>query len=202
MIADDVASAEQFGPYDLIVEQLGGRHLAEAMTQLVPSGTCVSIGVFIGPAGYQVPVDMARMRRTPGACLRILNVYQELEQEPASIRLSRLVRLVTDGKLTPHLGAEADWHEIGKVAQALVDRQFPGKAVLHISDETRPANTAGISSVQSNRPARRQERGAQSSRRTRGARSASCAAIGARNLADDADSGAAMPRALVRSWMR
>ena len=78
------------------------------MTQLAPSGTCVSIGVSIGPPGYQVPVDMARLRQAPGACLRILNVYQELQQEPASIRLSRLVRLVTDGKLTPHLGAEAD----------------------------------------------------------------------------------------------
>lgn len=40
-----------------------------------------------------------------------------------------------DGKLTPHLGVEADWREIGKVAQALLDRQFPGKAVLHISNE-------------------------------------------------------------------
>ena len=136
VIADDVASAEQFGPYDLIVEQLGGHHLAEAMTQLAPSGTCVSIGVSIGPAGYQVPVDMARMRQAPGACLHILNLYQELEQEPASTRLSRLLRLVSDGKLTPHLGAETDWHEIGTVAQALIDRQFPGKAVLHISDET------------------------------------------------------------------
>jgi NADPH:quinone reductase len=103
------------------------------MTQLAAGGTCVSAGVSVGPAGYVVPVDMAQMRRAPGACLRFLNLYQELEREPASVGLQRLIRLVGSGKLTPHLGAEADWREIGKIAQSLLDRRFPGKAVLHVS---------------------------------------------------------------------
>jgi NADPH:quinone reductase len=134
VVADEnVAAAEPFGPYQLIVEQVGGQALAEAMTQLAPGGTCVSVGVSAGPAGYMVPVDMARMRRAPGACLRILNVYHEFEREPASRGLRRLVRLAANGKLTPHLGVEADWREIGTVAQALLDRQFQGKAVLHVS---------------------------------------------------------------------
>ncbi len=54
---------------------------------------------------------------------------------PASVGLQRLVRLAGQGKLTPHLGVEADWREIGQVAQALIDRGFLGKAVLHVSDE-------------------------------------------------------------------
>ena len=29
----------------------------------------------------------------------------------------------------------ADWREIGTVAQALLDRRFPGKAVLRVSDQ-------------------------------------------------------------------
>jgi NADPH:quinone reductase-like Zn-dependent oxidoreductase len=135
VVDENVAGAEPFGPYHLIVEQLGGQALAEVMTQLVPGGTCVSIGVSTGPAGYQVPVDLGRMRRAPGACLRILNLYEELEHETASVGLQRLVRLAGQGKLTPHLGVEADWHEIGQVAQALIDRGFLGKAVLHVSDE-------------------------------------------------------------------
>jgi NADPH:quinone reductase len=134
LVGEGIAAAEPFGPYHLIVEQLGGRALAEAMTQLAPGGTCVSVGVSVGPAGYEVPLDMARMRRAPGACLRILNLYHELGRAPASLGLQRLVRLAGDGKLTPHLGAEADWREIGKVAQALLDRRFPGKAVLHIPE--------------------------------------------------------------------
>ena len=136
VVGESIAATEPFGPYHLIVEQLGGQALADAMTQLAPGGTCVSVGVSTGPVGYQVPVDMARMRRAPGACLRILNLYHELDREPASLGLQRLVRLAGDGKLTPHLGVEADWREIGKVAQALIDRRFQGKAVLHISDES------------------------------------------------------------------
>jgi NADPH:quinone reductase-like Zn-dependent oxidoreductase len=135
VVDEDVAAAAPFGPYHLIVEQLGGQALAEAMTQLAPGGTCVSVGDSVGPAGYVVPVDLARMRRAPGACLRILNLYHELEREPASLGLQRLVRLVADGKLTPHLSVQADWHDIGQVAQALIGRRFPGKAVLRISDE-------------------------------------------------------------------
>ncbi len=136
VVADQsIAATEPSGPYDLIIEQLGGQALAEAMTQLAPGGTCISVGVSIGPAGYEVPVDMARMRRAPGACLRILNLYHALEREPASLGLQRLVRLVGAGKLAPHLGVEADWREIGEVAQGLLDRRFPGKAVLHISGE-------------------------------------------------------------------
>ena len=134
VVDQDIAAAQPFGPYDLIVEQLGGRALAEAMTQLAPGGTCVSVGVSIGPDGYEVPLDMARMRRAPGACLRILNLYHELEHAPAGLGLQRLVHLVGEGELTPHLGVEADWSEIGRVAQALIDRRFQGKAVLHIPD--------------------------------------------------------------------
>jgi NADPH:quinone reductase-like Zn-dependent oxidoreductase len=138
VIAEDVASAAQFGPYHLIVEQLGGEALAQAMTQLAPGGTCVAIG---GLAGHEVPIDLARMRRQGGggvgaACLRFFNLFHECQREPAAAGLQRLVRLVSNGKLTPHLGAEADWREIGDVARALIDRQFPGKAVLHISPET------------------------------------------------------------------
>jgi NADPH:quinone reductase-like Zn-dependent oxidoreductase len=132
---ENIAAAAAFGPYDLIIEQLGGQALAEAMTQLAPRGTCVSVGVSTGVAGYEVRIDMARMRRAPGSCLRILNLHQELERESASGGLQRLVRLVGDGKLIPHLGIEENWQEIGKVAQALVDRRFPGKAVLRIPDE-------------------------------------------------------------------
>ena len=129
---ENVAAAEPFGPYHLIVEQLGGQALAEAMTQLAP-GEPASRSGSRRAARLRVPVDMARMRRAPGACLRILNVYHEFEREPASRGLRRLVRLAANGKLTPHLGVEADWREIGTVAQALLDRQFQGKAVLHVS---------------------------------------------------------------------
>lgn len=136
IVGEGVTAAAPFGPYHLVVEQLGGQALADAMAQLAPGGTCVSVGVSAGPPGYLVPVDMARMRQAPGASLRILNLYHEMEREPASAGLQRLVRLVGDGKLAPHISVEADWREIAGVAQALLDRRFPGKAVLRVSAGT------------------------------------------------------------------
>jgi hypothetical protein len=73
------------------------------------------------------------VRLVPGARLQFFNLYFEFRREPASLGLGRLVRLVGTGKLIPPIGMEADWQEIGRVAQALIDRQFAGKAVLHIS---------------------------------------------------------------------
>jgi NADPH:quinone reductase-like Zn-dependent oxidoreductase len=130
VVDENIAAAAAFGPYHLIIDQLGGRTLAEAMTQLAPGGICVSIGAI---AGSEVPLDWARIRQAPGASLDFFNLWFEFRREPASLGLQRLVRLVSTGKLIPPLGIEADWHEIGRVAQALIDRQFPGKAVLHIS---------------------------------------------------------------------
>jgi NADPH:quinone reductase-like Zn-dependent oxidoreductase len=63
IVGEGVTAAARFGPYHLVVEQLGGQALADAMAQLAPGGTCVSVGVSAGPPGYLVPVDMARMRQ-------------------------------------------------------------------------------------------------------------------------------------------
>jgi len=37
---------------------------------------------------------------------------------------------VAAGRLTPHIRLERPWGEIARVAQDLMDRRFPGKAVL------------------------------------------------------------------------
>jgi len=130
VVDENIAATPAFGPYHLILDQLGGRTLAEAMTQLAPGGTCVAIGAL---TGSEVPLDYARVRQIPDTGLDFFNLFFEFRREPASLGLGRLVHLVSIGKLIPLLGMEADWHEIGRVAQALIGRQFPGKAVLHIS---------------------------------------------------------------------
>ncbi len=130
IVDENIADAAKLGPYHLIIDQLGGEALGEAMTYLAPVGTCVSIGAL---AGRDVPIDLARMRQAPSARLEFFNLWLGLKHESASLGLKRLVHLVGSGRLKPFIGMEADWHEIGRVAQDLIDRQFPGKAVLHIS---------------------------------------------------------------------
>jgi hypothetical protein len=38
------------------------------------------------------------------------------------------------GKLKPTISVEAPWTQIAEVAQQLLDRSFPGKAILHVAD--------------------------------------------------------------------
>ena len=136
VVGESVAAAAPFGPYHLIVEQLGGRALAEAMTQLAPGGTCVSVGVSTGHGRLRGPGRHGAHAAGTGCLPAHLEPLSRARTGAGFPGLQRLVRLVGNGKLTPHLGVEADWREIGQVAQALLDRRFPGKAVLRISDET------------------------------------------------------------------
>ena len=44
-----------------------------------------------------------------------------------------LAQLIAEQKLRPHIAVEAGWNEIGVIARRLVDRAFPGKAVLRVA---------------------------------------------------------------------
>ena len=59
-----------------------------------------------------------------------LYLFTEFGTEPASVGLRRLADLVAAGQLAPHVSVERPWAEIGQVAQDLIARRFPGKAVL------------------------------------------------------------------------
>jgi NADPH:quinone reductase-like Zn-dependent oxidoreductase len=61
-----------------------------------------------------------------------LFVFTELHKETAAVGLSRLLAMVDEGSLKPHIAIEAPWTEIGNVAQQLIDRSYPGKAVLTV----------------------------------------------------------------------
>ena len=59
-------------------------------------------------------------------------LFHEVLAQPASDGLSRLSRLVAEGRLRPHMSVEASWEEVGEVAQRLLDRGYTGKAVLKV----------------------------------------------------------------------
>ena len=61
-------------------------------------------------------------------------LFHELRRvEPASRGLTILAQLIAEQKLRPHIAVEAGWNDIGPIARRLVDRAFPGKAVLHLA---------------------------------------------------------------------
>lgn len=123
--------AAGFGPYDLILDSVGGRVLGEALSMLATNGSCVAFG---GSASYEVTFDVRDFYLTGGAKVHGFILFHEVLSRPASVGLSRLSALVADGRLVPRVEVEASWAEVGEVARKLLDRGFTGKAVLHVED--------------------------------------------------------------------
>jgi NADPH2:quinone reductase len=129
LASDDGAAAAQYGPYHLILDSVGGAVLGNVLGMLAPNGTCVAFGA---SAGQQVTFAIGPFFGIGGATLYGLIMFHELAREPASVGLARLAGLVAAGYLRPHVAVEAPWTEAGAVAQQLLERRLPGKAVLRV----------------------------------------------------------------------
>ncbi len=130
IVGDDISQARAYGPYHLIIESVGGKTLASALSLLATRATCVTLGWSASP---EVTMDVRDLIRTRGTTLYGLNMYAELNRRAASEDLAWLAQMVARQQLRTPIEVEASWHEIGEVAQRLRQRQFTGKAVLHLS---------------------------------------------------------------------
>lgn len=129
VVDETAAAAASGGPYDLVLESVGGRSLGNALGMLAPQGVCVLFGTSEGPS---VTFDASLFFRAPRATLYAFSIFQEVMVEPAGRGLARLLRMVAEGRLQAPVEVEAPWTQIGTISQQLIDRQFPGKAVLHV----------------------------------------------------------------------
>jgi NADPH:quinone reductase-like Zn-dependent oxidoreductase len=128
--AHEVVVGDEIPPsprYDLVLDSVGGRTLGTALAALERGGVCVSFGV---SAAAEVTFDARQFFFTGRTTLYGFYLFAELGSEPAAVGLRRLADLVAAGQLAPHISVERPWAEIGQVAQDLMARRFPGKAVL------------------------------------------------------------------------
>ncbi len=130
IVGGDLSEAPDLGPYDLIIDSVGSKTLATALTQLGKGGVCVTLGV---SAGAEVTFDVGQFFRLGRRVLYGLILFEEFGDDPASDGLARLAGLVAAGRVRPNISIEAPWTDIAGVAQQLIDRRYPGKAVLHMS---------------------------------------------------------------------
>jgi NADPH:quinone reductase-like Zn-dependent oxidoreductase len=130
IIGDSVAAFSQSAPYDLVVDSVGGQSLASALAVLAKDGICISLGV---SAADETTFDVRTFFVTGRTMLYGFILFAELEIEPAASGLTRLAALVAAGQLKPTISVEAPWAQIADVAQQLLNRTFPGKAVLHVA---------------------------------------------------------------------
>jgi NADPH2:quinone reductase len=129
IIGDDLSPARAYGPYHLIIDLVGGKTLESAIPLLATGGTCVIAGVSASPSAT---IDFMALIRTGRATLYALNMYAEFDTRPRSEDLAWLAQLVARQQLRTHIEVEASWLEVGAIAQRLQQRQFTGKAVLHL----------------------------------------------------------------------
>ncbi|HZD01395.1 MAG TPA: zinc-binding dehydrogenase [Actinomycetes bacterium] len=115
------------GPFDLVLDGVGGPVLTDAVRRLALGGTVTAYGLAGGQRSDIAFYDFAAS--TPGGRLQGFFVYRTGE-ETFGEDLAILAGLVADGRLAPQLGMVRDWSETVDAVSALRARQVTGKVVL------------------------------------------------------------------------
>jgi NADPH:quinone reductase len=117
------------GPYDLVVELVGGATMARALGELAPGGTLVSLAA---SDPEPVPYEPRTMfNAAPGARIVPWNVFDGTEPGGVRADLELLLALVAAGRLRVELAAERPWSEAAAAVDDLRARRVRGKVVLH-----------------------------------------------------------------------
>lgn len=127
-LIDDVEKAE--GPFDVVVESVGGSTFASAWSRLHPRG----LFLWLGQAGRKPPtLDFFDWR---GGASGTLRKFSYVDSDiPDGEDLSTLVRLVAGGRLHPEIGRIEDWRRTPDLLRALTAREIRGNAVLTIDPQ-------------------------------------------------------------------
>jgi len=131
VVGETPVEAKAYGPFSLMIDSVGGPVLGAVLGMVEEGTVVVSLGT---SAGNSVTFDAQKFYGVGMASLYGLILFDELKKvESAAIGLARLAKLVGSGKLVPRISLEADWSEVDSVAQQLLDRAYPGKAVLTVA---------------------------------------------------------------------
>jgi NADPH:quinone reductase-like Zn-dependent oxidoreductase len=127
--AEVVHDLDDDGEFDAVVEGVGGATLGAALQRVARRGVVVSFASS-DPEPVSFPAR-ALFGRAPGAILRALFVFEEIEVTGTGGRdLARLAALVAAGKLDPRIDLEASWRDPAPAIEGLLERRVAGKAVL------------------------------------------------------------------------
>jgi NADPH:quinone reductase len=107
---------------------VGGKILANALSLLATGGTCLTLGWLASP---EVTIDVRELIHIGRTTL--YGLMEELNHRGASEDLAWLAQMIAKQQLKTSIEVETSWHEIGDVAQRLLQRQLTGKAVLHLN---------------------------------------------------------------------
>ena len=125
-----IKEAKVAGKYDLIVETVGGESLALALTALADGGVCANCGNSSGEATVFDARDFYLMRTNT----RLQSVWlgQDILTGNCTIKLSRLIKLVQNGRLKTPIDRILPWSDFDAATAALLDGSVNGKIVLSV----------------------------------------------------------------------
>ncbi|HWG61430.1 MAG TPA: zinc-binding dehydrogenase [Streptosporangiaceae bacterium] len=115
------------GPFDLVVEAVGGQVLTAAVRRLGVGGTATAFGFASGERSDLAFFDFAT--GAPNAKLQGFFIYRTGE-ETFGEDLALLAGMVADGPLDPQIGIPQPWSQLPEALAAFRDRKITGKLVL------------------------------------------------------------------------
>jgi NADPH:quinone reductase-like Zn-dependent oxidoreductase len=115
------------GPFRLVLDGVGGPMLGQLVQCLEADGRAVAYGV---SDSTSTEVAVRELMLTGSGRLEGFHLYRESEIVSAGSGLARLLQLMRDSKLRTLISQVDDWSQVGDVANALIERAYPGKAVL------------------------------------------------------------------------
>lgn len=119
------------GQFDVIVDAVGGATFGDAIGHLAPRGVLVNVAT--DAEQDTVTFRAAAFDRAPGARIYTLNLIDEVAAQSGAGRdLTRLCRLVADGRLHVRIGLECSWQDPGRAVDTLLRRRVGGKVVLRM----------------------------------------------------------------------
>ncbi|KQU56187.1 alcohol dehydrogenase [Rhodococcus sp. Leaf278] len=117
------------GWFDVTMDSVGGGSFAEARRRTNPAGTVI----WFGQASLE-PVTLNFFEWVDGTVgARIELFHYEISDRTDSEDLATLLRLVTEGRLHPEIGALLPWKDTALVIDDIRERRLRGNAVLQVT---------------------------------------------------------------------
>jgi NADPH:quinone reductase len=118
---------EGTGPFDLVVDGVGGQVLSQVVRRLAVGGKVTAYGTASGQRSDLAFYDFGAA--APGGTLEGFFIYSTGE-ETFGEDLATLVAMVADGRLIPQVDGARDWSETLEAVDALRSHTATGKVVL------------------------------------------------------------------------
>ena len=126
-VGETADAAREAGPYDAILDSIGGRTFASALQLLATDGMLVSFGT---SADRSSTIDVAEFYAGGGRSIYGFIIFHELESAPAGPGLTRLAALLAAGRLDVRIDDVLPIARIGEAVERLFNRGVTGKLVV------------------------------------------------------------------------